>query len=47
MSKQKVQCIVCGKEIKLDLSNVVAMCKKCRKNHKPEVTSDVLDYDIF
>jgi len=47
VSKQKIKCIICGKEIKLDMSTVVNMCKKCRRNHKPEITSAVLDYDIF
>lgn len=31
MSKPKLRCIKCGKKIKLDFSNPVAICKKCQK----------------
>jgi len=36
MDKIMIKCIRCGKEIKLDLSDSKALCKKCRKI-KPEI----------
>ncbi|MFX1321334.1 MAG: hypothetical protein ACFFAQ_06795 [Promethearchaeota archaeon] len=32
MSKPKLRCMKCGKEIKLDFSSAVAICRKCRRN---------------
>ncbi|MFX1438290.1 MAG: hypothetical protein ACFFAA_14030 [Promethearchaeota archaeon] len=31
MAKITINCRTCGKEIRLDLSNSEALCKKCRK----------------
>jgi DNA-directed RNA polymerase subunit RPC12/RpoP len=32
MARMTINCRKCGKEIRLDLSNSEALCKRCRKN---------------
>ena len=33
MAKIKINCLKCGKEIKLNFIDVRAVCKKCRKTN--------------
>ncbi|MFX1593857.1 MAG: hypothetical protein ACFFB6_04995 [Promethearchaeota archaeon] len=46
MAKITVNCIKCGKELKLDFDDSRAVCKKCRKMKTIEFirTSKVFDF---
>ncbi len=38
--KIKINCIICGKEIKLNFNSIKAICKKCQKTREKPLIYD-------
>ena len=46
MVKIMINCRKCGKEIRLNLSDTRALCKKCRKNHAVIEVTTTRNFDF-